>query len=153
MKDYLLLLILITIIFFCSKNRIPENVKQVLKNAGKNRKELLKVIENYQNPEDSLKLKAAYFLIGNMQDKYFFSEDYLSMFDTVMTLADKIFDATEDNKDIEIYYGKYNKTRDLFDSIHSVFIMNRSQLNINGLLIVLKIKQTQWKHVLLQIEN
>jgi len=39
--------------------------------AGDNRQELEKLIEHYSNkPEDSLKLRAAYFLIKNMGNKY-----------------------------------------------------------------------------------
>lgn len=45
----------------------PSSLKQALKKAGKNKKELQQVISYYsQNPADSLKLKAAYFLIANM---------------------------------------------------------------------------------------
>ena len=126
-----LALLIFILLLFLSCQKLPNDVKRALKHAGENRKELQAVIDNYQKPEDSLKLKAAYFLIGNMVDKYFFSEDYLSMFDTVMTLADKIFDATEDNKDINIYYDKYNKTRDLFDSIYnSAFLLSRPEKKI-----------------------
>ncbi|MEN7549834.1 hypothetical protein AAG747_18055 [Rapidithrix thailandica] len=45
---------------------VPEKVRTVLAAAEANREELQKVIEHYQNPEDSLKLKAAYFLIEHM---------------------------------------------------------------------------------------
>ncbi len=52
---------------------LPEDVKNTLEKAGENRPELEKVIEHFsENPEDSLKLKAAYFLIGNM-DKQFYA--------------------------------------------------------------------------------
>ncbi|GAA3560920.1 hypothetical protein [Snuella lapsa] len=55
-------LILITILFSCS--HIPKDVQRSLELAGDNREELQKVIDHYQNPEDSLKLQAAYFLIS-----------------------------------------------------------------------------------------
>ena len=48
----------------------PE-INRVLFMAGKNRGELEKVLKHYsQNPADSLKLKAAEFLIINMPGKY-----------------------------------------------------------------------------------
>ncbi|MDO5981572.1 hypothetical protein [Flavivirga spongiicola] len=60
------------LLIMCSCNNIPKNVKQTLELAGTNKVELQKVIDHYQSPKDSLKLKAAYFLIGNMANKYFY---------------------------------------------------------------------------------
>ena len=48
---------------------MPENVLSVLEKAGNNRAELQKVFSHYHKAEDSLKLKAAYFLVGNMSDQ------------------------------------------------------------------------------------
>ncbi len=54
----------------CSSN-LPKGVKKVIKQAGDNAIELEKVIEHYSSStKDSLKLKAAYFLIENMANKY-----------------------------------------------------------------------------------
>ena len=59
--------ILAILIFqFCATPRYPADVEDALKKSGDNRPELEKVIRHYQNADDSLKLKAAYFLIGNM---------------------------------------------------------------------------------------
>jgi len=64
--------ILINFVLF-SQTNIPSDVANVLEKAGENRSELEKVIEHYsENESDSLKLKAAYFLIGNM-DKQFYT--------------------------------------------------------------------------------
>jgi hypothetical protein len=52
----------------------PVNVEATLKKAGKNREELEKVITYCRKTEDRLKLKAAYFLIANMDIHY--SMDY-----------------------------------------------------------------------------
>ncbi|MCK4640311.1 MAG: transglutaminase domain-containing protein [Candidatus Marinimicrobia bacterium] len=57
-------------ILFCSCQshvNITENVQDILNKSGGNKAELKKVIRHFQHPEDSLKLKAAYFLIGNME--------------------------------------------------------------------------------------
>ena len=72
--------IIILLWLFCgfwgaAQNNIPKSVTSILEKAGKNRIELEKVIQEYsQNPADSLKLKASYFLIQNMDIHY--SSDY-----------------------------------------------------------------------------
>ncbi|QTD38544.1 hypothetical protein JL193_04450 [Polaribacter batillariae] len=48
-----------------------KEIGQALKLAGENKAELQKVIDHYQAPKDSLKLKAALFLIGNMDSHYY----------------------------------------------------------------------------------
>ena len=61
---------------------MPENVRHSLIEAGSNQSELLKVILHYSGaPQDSLKLKAAYFLIGNMDHWHYYEgkilDDYI----------------------------------------------------------------------------
>lgn len=53
-------------------DRYPAKVEAALKKAKAHRQVLEKVIAHYKtNPADSLKLKAAYFLIGNMDGHYY----------------------------------------------------------------------------------
>lgn len=59
-------LVLLFIALQVSGQSIPANVQKVLDDSGKNKIELEKVLNHYKRPKDSLKLKAAYFLIGNM---------------------------------------------------------------------------------------
>ena len=66
----LLVCFLISIVSCKNENK---RLKIALELAGDNKEELLKVINHYQAPKDSLKLKAAYFLIENMP--YHFSYD------------------------------------------------------------------------------
>jgi hypothetical protein len=69
--------------------------------AGYNRPELEKVIQHYnQNPSDSLKLKAAYFLLENMKDKFSYQGElldhyyeYFSRPDRSVYTAKSIFDS------------------------------------------------------------
>ena len=62
------LLLFFTIIFLIScKQKAPGDIEKVLESAKGNRAELEKVISHYEQPSDSLKLKAAYFLIENMK--------------------------------------------------------------------------------------
>jgi hypothetical protein len=64
------LLLFIICVFSCSKP-CSNALEAVLEQAGKNRKELEKVLNCYShNPADSLKLRAAEFLIANMPGKY-----------------------------------------------------------------------------------
>ena len=58
---------LFSMIVSCGYIKNNKKIESALEQAGTNRKELEKVIEHYKGkPEDSLKLKAAYFLIENM---------------------------------------------------------------------------------------
>ena len=49
---------------------LPNDVRIVTEASGKNRAELEKVIHHYQSTGERDKLKADYFLIGNMDNKY-----------------------------------------------------------------------------------
>lgn len=78
MKDYNLyilkrrrLIFLFGFILFASCHRYDPKIEQVLHLAGDNRQELEKVLWHYASEaSDSLKLKAAEFLIGNMPGHY-----------------------------------------------------------------------------------
>ncbi len=70
MKKGVLVVILVVSVLF--GQNYSDNVKSVLNKAGSNRAELEKVISHYsENPADSLKLRAAYFLIGNMGEQFY----------------------------------------------------------------------------------
>ena len=58
--------LLVLVLYSCGRQT---NLELALEEAGENRLELLKVIDHYQNVDnsDSLKLKAALFLIENMR--------------------------------------------------------------------------------------
>ena len=70
--SFLLLTVLIgTIIAGCAgedRDEFTAGVKQALKAAGQNRGELETVLDNYGQAGDTLKLRAARFLIANMED-------------------------------------------------------------------------------------
>ena len=66
-------ILLFGFLFFSSgcSHKKDSPLEEVLKLAGSNRHELERVIKHYsKDPEDSLKLKAAEFLILNMPGKY-----------------------------------------------------------------------------------
>ncbi|MBU0984012.1 MAG: transglutaminase-like domain-containing protein, partial [candidate division Zixibacteria bacterium] len=59
------MLLLVAVLAGCGA-QYPADVSQVLVEAGQNRAELEKVLNRFSESGDSLKLKAAYYLIGNM---------------------------------------------------------------------------------------
>lgn len=67
-NNRLIIVFVFGLVFFsCNKTKIPKGVERALKLAEGNKSELLKVINTYnKNPNDSLKLKSAYYLIENM---------------------------------------------------------------------------------------
>ncbi|WP_106830705.1 discoidin domain-containing protein [Parabacteroides pacaensis] len=75
-----LFLFMIAVILISCNNR-PQEIKQALKLAGENAAELEKVLDYYSHSiDDSLKKKAAEFLIINMTGHYSFREGTFSAF-------------------------------------------------------------------------
>lgn len=69
--------IIISIVFCCVISCVGtfDKVERALETAGENRSELEKVLAHYaENEEDSLKLKAAQWLIGNMPGHYSYAD-------------------------------------------------------------------------------
>lgn len=75
---HLSLTILISLLLFCSCNQFPPEVQNALHKANDNRRELESVLGHYSEaPSDSLKLRAACFLISNMpHHRSFATEPY-----------------------------------------------------------------------------
>ena len=57
------------ILVSCQMKTAAPGIEEALSKAGGNRSELLRVLRHYEESGDSLKLRAAAFLIGNMADK------------------------------------------------------------------------------------
>lgn len=71
MKNILFTTSILTLLaIIACKGKMPATVEAALKDAGNNRRELQKVLEHYSAPADTLKLKAAKFLIANMPYHY-----------------------------------------------------------------------------------
>ncbi len=111
--------ILIFCTFSCATN-YPEEINETLSVAGKNKKEILRVFKHYKNEGDSLKLKAAIFLISNMSNKIGYTPAYMLHFFPVL---DSIKTKRGDNDTLtlkqmnELYKENFNQIRDeiLFD--------------------------------------
>ncbi|MBC9798670.1 hypothetical protein [Sinomicrobium weinanense] len=92
---YIGILLKLTLIalFYCSCNNYPSEVKRVLSAAGENRQELEKVFNTYKkNPGDSLKLKAAFFLVSHMPGKYGYRSSQLQRYKALFKEIEKIED-------------------------------------------------------------
>lgn len=68
----------------------PEEVRDVLSKAESNRGELEKVIEHYRQGGNDEKLRAAYFLIGNMRDKVTLDGKAVRNFDVIFDILDSL---------------------------------------------------------------
>lgn len=79
----LLFFSIIMLTTFTACNRPKTAIEAVLAQAGNNRKELKKVITHYKESGDSLKLKAALYLIENMQFGYSYTGKEIAAYDKV----------------------------------------------------------------------
>ncbi|MBT1696713.1 hypothetical protein KK083_07500 [Fulvivirgaceae bacterium PWU4] len=68
----------------------PDGVQGVLRKAGENRPELEKVIEHFSRSGDEEKLKAAYFLIENMEDKVALDGKHVRNYDIIFEILDSL---------------------------------------------------------------
>ncbi|MCB4807947.1 discoidin domain-containing protein [Tamlana sp. 62-3] len=103
----------------CNANKEEKKLEIALELAGENRKELQKVLDHYQTPKDSLKLKAATFLISNMPYHSFteIDERFNSVFRKMgrgkLFTADKSYRKSEFRKRLR-NHSNYLKERDSF---------------------------------------
>ncbi len=131
-----IILIVTLMLTGCVGNNYPENVNSTLKAAGDNRGELEQVIEHYQTYGDSLRLEAAYFLIGNMEEhcyvtyRLFDTSDVTVEFDpmsfpdykSLLVAVDSIEKARG-----ELDYGRLDKVLDI-ETIKADFLINHIDL-------------------------
>ncbi|WP_316824169.1 MULTISPECIES: hypothetical protein [Pedobacter] len=97
----LLLFFALSIFISCGRN-YGSAMDNALESAGDNKNELIKVLDHYSAPGDSLKLKAAEFLILNMSGHSGYQKssigiysDMFSIIDTLSYMKDKV---TNDDK-------------------------------------------------------
>jgi hypothetical protein len=72
-KLFYCLILIFPVVSFC-QNKYPDSVEAVLRQSKGHRGELEKAIDHFKRSGDSLKLKAIYFLVSNMDIHY--SENY-----------------------------------------------------------------------------
>ncbi|AUP78502.1 hypothetical protein [Flavivirga eckloniae] len=114
-------LFLFALFYSCSD--IPSKVKDNLNLARDNKKELETVINHYKAPKDSLKLKAAYFLIENMLYNYSLDGPRLQSFNNIFSIIEEAEKETPFKKDLST--GKFIRV----DSIWNDFIKKEGFLS------------------------
>jgi hypothetical protein len=104
-KKILTLLLSTLFVFGYSQDQLPDNVLKVIDLTEKNKNELLTVLKHYQNKkEDSMKYKAACFLISNMDIHYSADYYWVDSFGTRINFQ-------------ELSYNSFNKSILAFDSL------------------------------------
>lgn len=109
MKYLCFLLLSFSLFLACSK---PSELEQALEIAGDNRNELEKVLERYRiNPVDSLKYKAACFLIENMPGYYYYEGEYLEKYaEYFKLLGESSSQPVEILDSLSNVYGPFNRS-------------------------------------------
>lgn len=101
-------------LLFLGSCRMPTptpGLEEALSQAGSNRDELFQVIRHYQDGGDSLKLKAALFLIENMTDKYYLTGKAI---DEYYTFIDSVYQIQQEEYDIPAIYDEFkSKAKDI----------------------------------------
>ncbi|MEE9442439.1 MAG: transglutaminase-like domain-containing protein [candidate division Zixibacteria bacterium] len=145
MKILLILLIVgaVSILSACSNmDNYPENVSEALNFAGDNRAELIRVIDHYKDSGDSLKLQAAYFLIGNMEDHCYVT---YRLFDTSENTVE-IDPMTYENYEVlTIAIDSIEKTRGELDYESTDKIMDMETVSADFLINQIDLAFTAWR--------
>ncbi len=108
LRSHLIIIVVACSFLVASCSRYPKEVERALRLAGDNRTELEQVLEHYlQQPADSLKDRAACFLVANMPYHYTATSRKIEMFDSLfyeglssVKRLDHIYSASYINEDI-----------------------------------------------------
>ena len=106
---YICLITTLSCIIFCSCRDTSPHLEYALQASEANRAELEKVLKHYSpNPEDSLKLQAALFLIENMPEHFSYSGQFLQDFKQIVdtTIQDYLL-----KKVILMQPARYSRSR------------------------------------------
>jgi hypothetical protein len=121
------LIYLTALILLTACTHYPPEIEAVLQQAGKNRSQLEKVLKRYtRNPADSLKLRAAEFLIANMSGKY--SVEYNVPFENLLAYCMRL-DGIANQQDIDKAYGSMKPViKDDVKYITADYLINNIEL-------------------------
>lgn len=78
------------IVLIAACNTTPTGVQKVLQDSKVNRNELEDVINHYKKLGNKEKLKAAYYLIGNMDGKYYLGGEIVTAYDSLFRYIDSL---------------------------------------------------------------
>ncbi len=96
-------------LLICGCSKYSADIEYALQQAGDNRHELEMVLKHYNNPHDTLKLKAAEFLIANMPGHVSFREGTFAEFSKeIMPIWESDADIETKKSRIDSLIYKYN---------------------------------------------
>ncbi|MCK9414683.1 MAG: hypothetical protein M0Q53_20445 [Prolixibacteraceae bacterium] len=123
------------IIGSCSDGDHERKFRSALEQAGTNKEELLKVIDHYKkDPADSMKLRAAYFIIENMPGHFSYDTSYLYKYRPVI---EKIKILREKGLTIDVIRLQVNP---VMDSLIEKYPLSNVYSNIENDLTFIKSK-------------
>jgi hypothetical protein len=128
MKNILMTLFIFFCVVSCNhfSPHFSSEIEAILQQAGDNRKELEKVLINYRHPADSLKLRAAEFLILNMPGKY--SEYYDAPWEDIATVSHLLTYASDKEKLLNDYHIGKPVVQDDLHYITAKYLINNIEL-------------------------
>ena len=132
MKRYFQFMILIVLgsVFHSCEPKIPSNIQEIILKAGDNGEELIATIHYYQNPKDSLKLRALYYLMLQMESKFSYYGEQINKFNSFFDFPTNDHN-TEWGRYVEIYgqpnLSQLNRVNDM-EVITSEFLINNIDL-------------------------
>ena len=90
---YLVFILLSILAYSCQMRSVSSGMEEALSQTGNNREELFRVLSHYDNGRDSLKFRAAQFLLENMAGKVYVSgrvvDEYCAFMDSVFRTGNK----------------------------------------------------------------
>ncbi|MDN5201988.1 hypothetical protein QQ008_11460 [Fulvivirgaceae bacterium BMA10] len=124
--------IYVLLILFSCQNSPPKEVLRVLERAGA-RAELEECIVHYQKTGQEEKLRAAYFLIANMDNKYSYRQESIEKHAVLFDKLDSLYQAQEPPvTDAQAFWPEGNNPNDIekyWDTIYN----KRGELNLSSL--------------------
>jgi hypothetical protein len=120
-------IIILLIVYAVSCTRFSPEIEAVLQQAGSNRAELEEVLIRYsRHPEDSLKLRAAEFLIENMPGKH--SEYYDAPWNDVSTMHLRWTSSSDKQRVLDTYQLGKPVRKDDVTHITAEYLINNIEL-------------------------
>ena len=129
MKQYIYILCVI-LLTSCQMKTAAPGIEEALSQAGDNRGELLRVLQHYEESGDSLKLRAAEFLIGNMVGRGFLTGRAI---DEYYRFIDSVYQIKQEEYDIPAIYDEYRKKAQ-YAKETPVIKLDLKQINANYLM-------------------
>jgi hypothetical protein len=128
----------------CHKNEIPSEVRKIIEQTQN--EALLKVLIHYGGAKDSLKFKAACFLIANMGNKGFYEGTLIHHYDQIFEIVEnkvKLKGKSLSEKEIEEVLNSVVETEPV--NSNKVYKKDIDTISYNYLVTVIDLTYSMWK--------